>query len=257
LHSPLQAALHRRRFVFKLAVHSIPARAAAPMVFDSKAIIESLRAGISRLQGFELSAGATGDALAEQLTRYLYELEKWNRAYNLTAVRDPAEMVVRHVLDALSVNAFIYGVRILDVGTGAGLPGIPLALVNPDKQFTLLDSNGKKIRFVRHAAGVLGLSNVEPVQARIESWEPLLAFDTIVSRAFSTLADFINGSGHLLNKGGRLLAMKGKLPRDEIAALPAGWQVTASHSIVVPGLDAERHALVLQPAITAVPKLPP
>ena len=217
------------------------------MVFDSKAITDSLRAGISRLQGDELSAGAMGEALPEQLARYLHELEKWNRAYNLTAVRDPAEMVVRHVLDALSVNPWLQGTHILDVGTGAGLPGIPLALANPDKQFTLLDSNGKKIRFVHHAVGLLGLANVEPVQARVESWEPSQSFDTIISRAFSTLGEFINGSGHLLNRGGQLLAMKGKLPRDEIAAMPNGWQVTASHVIVVPGLDAERHALFLQP----------
>lgn len=217
------------------------------MPFDSIAISNRLRTGLDQLQNFDLLA-AGGDTLVAQLTRYLQELEKWNQAYNLTAVRDPADMVPRHLLDALSVNPYLHGKRILDVGTGAGLPGIPLALVNPDKQFTLLDANGKKIRFVQHVVGALGLSNVEAVQARIESWELRQPFDVIVSRAFSTLADFINGSGRLLGPGGCLLAMKGKLPEAELAALPAGWRATAVHVIHVPMLDAERHAVLLQPA---------
>jgi len=215
------------------------------MPFDPTAIRHSLRIGLERLENFDLSA-AGGDTLVEHLTRYLQELEKWNQAYNLTAVRNPADMVPRHLLDALSVNAYLHGKRILDVGTGAGLPGIPLALVNPDIHFTLLDSNGKKIRFVQHAVGVLGLSNVEPVQARIERWEFRQPFDVIVSRAFSTLTDFINGSGRMLGSGGCLLAMKGKLPEAELAELPAGWGATGVHALHVPELDAERHAVVLQ-----------
>lgn len=216
------------------------------MAFDPTVISNSLRKSLGDLQNFDLSA-AGGDKLVQHLTRYLQELEKWNQAYNLTAVRDPADMVYRHLLDALSVNVYLHGRHVLDVGTGAGLPGIPLALANPDKQFTLLDSNGKKIRFVQHVVGVLGLGNVEPVQARIESWEFRQPFDVIVSRAFSTLADFINGSGRMLGPGGCLLAMKGKLPEAELAELPAGWCATGVHVIQVPMLDAERHVVVLQP----------
>lgn len=217
------------------------------MSFDPITISNSLRKGLGLLQNFHLTA-ADSDTLLRQLTRYLQELEKWNQAYNLTAVRDPADMVPRHLLDALSVSSYLHGKRILDVGTGAGLPGIPLALVNPDKQFTLLDSNGKKVRFVQHVIGVLGLSNVEAVQARIESWDFGQPFDVIVSRAFSTLADFIQGSGRMLGPGGCLLAMKGKLPDTELAALPAGWRAAGVHVIHVPMLDAERHAVLLQPA---------
>jgi len=217
------------------------------MPFDPTAISDSLRKGLRQMQNFDLSA-AGGDTLIQQLTRYLQELEKWNQAYNLTAVRDPADMVPRHLLDALSVNFYLHGKRILDVGTGAGLPGIPLALVNPDKHFTLLDSNGKKVRFVQHVVGVLGLSNVEAVQARIETWDFGQPFDVIVSRAFSTLTDFIEGSGRMLGPGGDLLAMKGKLPDAELAALPAGWRAAGIHVIHVPMLDAERHAVLLGPA---------
>jgi len=216
------------------------------MPFDSTVISNSLRKSLGDLYDFDMSA-AGGDMLVEHLTRYLQELAKWNQTYNLTAVRDPADMVPRHLLDALAVNSYLHGKRVLDVGTGAGLPGIPLALVNPDKHFTLLDSNGKKIRFVQHVVGVLGLSNVEPVQARIESWDFEQPFDVIVSRAFSTLADFINGSGRMLGPGGSLLAMKGKLPEAELAALPAGWRAIGVHGIRVPMLDAERHAVILQP----------
>jgi 16S rRNA (guanine527-N7)-methyltransferase len=217
------------------------------MAFDGTAISNSLRAGLAELHGFELPVAVTSDEFIARLVGYLRELHKWNKAYNLTAVRNPAAMASRHILDALAMQPYLRGTRMLDVGTGAGLPGIPLALANPDNQFTLLDSNGKKIRFVQHVVGELGIDNVVPVQARVESWKAPGEFDTIVSRAFSSLADFINSSGRLLAPGGCLLAMKGKLPQEEIAALPAGWQVTGSFVIDVPGLDAERHALVLQP----------
>jgi 16S rRNA (guanine527-N7)-methyltransferase len=218
------------------------------MAFDSTAISNDLRAGLADLRGFQLNTATTSQAFIAQLAGYLRELDKWNKTYNLTAVRDPVDMVARHVLDALSVQPYLHGTRVLDVGTGAGLPGIPLALANPDKHFTLLDSNGKKVRFVQHMIGELGIGNAMPVQARVESWDAASNFDTIVSRAFSSLADFINSSGHLLAPGGCLLAMKGKLPQDEIKALPSGWRVTDSYVLAVPGLDAERHALVLQPA---------
>jgi 16S rRNA (guanine527-N7)-methyltransferase len=222
---------------------------AKPIAFDAVAIRNALAAGLRGLPELEQClAGSDRDVLLDALTHYLAALCKWNKAYNLTAVREPADMVTRHIVDALSVQPYLHGTRVLDVGTGAGLPGIPLALVNPDKHFTLLDSNGKKVRFVQHAVGALGLRNVKPVQARVEAWETDETYDTIISRAFSSLADFINSSGRLLAPDGCLLAMKGKLPLAEIHALPSGWRVTGSYVLAVPGLDAERHALVLQPA---------
>lgn len=209
--------------------------------FPAAEVQTALRHGLANLVLPELD----GQTLAEPLARFLAELARWNSAYNLTAVRDPLDMVPRHILDSLTVVPWISGARVADVGTGAGLPGIPLALLWPDKAFTLLDSNGKKIRFVTHATAVLGLANVAPVQARTESHadEP---FDTVVCRAFTALADFVAGTGHLLAAGGRLVAMKGRYPEQEMAALPAGWQVAECAPVAVPGLAAERHIVVLQ-----------
>ena len=182
-------------------------------------------------------------AQQQQLLDYLALLDKWNRAYNLTAVRDPLKMVPLHLLDSLSIRPYLQGQQVLDVGTGAGLPGIPLAVAEPDRQFVLLDSNGKKTRFVLQAAQALGLNNVEVVQSRIETYTAVQPFDSIMSRAFATLADFIQGCAHLLAPGGQLLAMKGKHPADELAALPAGWQCSAEHVLKVPGIEAERRLL--------------
>ena len=167
-------------------------------------------------------------------------LLQWNQAYNLTAVRDPAEVVTKHLLDSLAVLPFVAGSPVLDVGTGAGLPGIPLALALQDSHFVLLDSNGKKTRFITHAAAVLPLPNVTAVQARIEDYRPEAPFATVLSRAFASLGDFVGLAGHVCAPGGRLLAMKGTPEESELARLPAGYRVAGVHPLKVPGLDAER-----------------
>lgn len=185
-------------------------------------------------------------AAIDRLLHYLALLHKWNGAYNLTAVRDPAAMVTRHLLDSLAVLPLLQGERFIDVGTGAGLPGIPLAIARPDLQFDLLDSNGKKMRFVTQAVAELGLANVRVRQSRVEAWRPESGYDGVLARAFASLADMAEGCGHLLADGGRLLALKGVLPEAEMAALPAGFRVIGWHRLRVPGEDGERHLVEIQ-----------
>jgi len=216
------------------------------MAFKEGAIRSQLAPGLQAMsQAGQLPQDAAAGC-ADALLTFLRQLDKWNRAYNLTAIRDPAAMVTVHVLDSLALHPLLIGARVLDVGTGAGLPGIPLALVNPDKHFVLLDSNGKKIRFVQHVIGELGLTNVTAVQARVEQWDAAEFFPTIVSRAFSSLGDFVASSGGLMAADGCLLAMKGKLPDSEIADLPADWGVNRVEQLRVPGLDAERCVVGLE-----------
>jgi 16S rRNA (guanine527-N7)-methyltransferase len=194
-------------------------------------------------------AAETG--LVDGLAGYLRLLHKWNQAFNLTSIREPTEMVVRHVLDSLSARPFLHGTRVLDVGCGAGLPGIPLALVETDRQFTLLDASLKKIRFVRQALGELRIRNATAVQSRIEDYAPMDPFDTVLCRAFASLPDFIAGAGRLVAEGGRCLALKGRRPEDELAALPSGWMAEAVTPVTVPGLTGERHMVVITPPATA------
>lgn len=175
-----------------------------------------------------------------RLIRYVELLEQWNGAYNLTAIRDPEEMLVKHVLDSLSILPFVQASPVLDVGSGAGLPGVPLAVARPDLSFTLLDSNGKKTRFMTHAAAELKLANVEVAQARVETWRPPKPFALVLSRAFAHLAEFLKLAGALCAPGGRVLAMKGARPEEELRELPSGFRVLAVHQIEVPGLAAER-----------------
>ena len=185
--------------------------------------------------------------LAEPLLVYLQLLVKWNKAYNLTAIRDPHEMVVLHLLDSLTAGPFVRGPNVLDVGTGAGLHGIPLALALPQCRFTLLDTNGKKTRFLEHVVRQLGLNNVEVQKIRIEDFSSPQPFDTVVSRAFSALSLFVAACAPLIDQSGCLLAMKCKLPKEEIAALnEAQWRI-GSYELEVPGLAAERHMIVLEP----------
>lgn len=193
-----------------------------------------LKPGLAALK-LELPAG--GEA---KLLDFVDLLQKWNRTYNLTAVRAPEEMLVKHVLDSLAVLPYVVHGPVLDVGTGAGLPGIPLAVARPDLEFTLLDGNGKKARFVTHAAGALGLANVTAVQSRVEDYRLESGFATVLSRAFASLGDFLRLAGHAAAPGGRLLAMKGAHPEQELADIPAGYRLLGVHTLEVPGLKAER-----------------
>ncbi|OHC13580.1 MAG: 16S rRNA (guanine(527)-N(7))-methyltransferase [Pseudomonadales bacterium GWC2_63_15] len=193
--------------------------------------------------GVELSEGQQ-----QQLLVYLALLIKWNKAYNLTAVRDPDEMVSRHLLDSLSVVSFVAesGQTWLDVGSGGGMPGVPLAIMFPDRSFTLLDSNGKKTRFLTQVKLELKLANLEVVHNRVEQFQPAEAFDGITSRAFSSLEDFANWTRHLGNTQTRWLAMKGVQPDDELQRLPADFRLDACHVLKVPGCQGQRHLLILR-----------
>ena len=211
--------------------------------------IESLRPELERgLRALGLDAG-----LSAPLLDYVALLVRWNATYNLTAVRDPREMVGKHLLDSLAMHAFVddiaaAGGSLADLGTGAGLPGIPLAIAKPGLRVVLVESNGKKVRFMREAVRKLGLANVEVVESRIEAYDAPGRFDAITARALATLPLIVALGGHLLRPGGVLLAMKGVLPDEEIAALPPGWQLRAAHVLAVPGLDAERHLVVVAAA---------
>lgn len=184
--------------------------------------------------------------LVRRFSLLLRLLDKWNRAFNLTAVRDPAEMVTRHIFDSLSARPFLVGASVLDVGSGAGFPGLPLALVEPRRHFTLLDSGGKKIRFIRHVLGELALDNVVVEQSRVEAFEPADLYDAVISRAFSSVGDFVRRCGRLVGTGGSLLAMKGRYPDAELTGLPAAWVVADVVRLEVPGLAGDRHMVVLR-----------
>ena len=197
----------------------------------------------------ELDAGLAAlgldPALAMPLLAYLALLDRWNRTYNLTAIRDPREMVGKHLLDSLAMHAYLGAGSLADLGAGAGLPGIPLAIAKPALRVTLVESNGKKARFLREAVRTLGLANARVAESRAESLDEPGAYDAITARALATLPLIIELGGHLLKPGGRLLAMKGTVPDDEIAGLPAGWRVETVHPLTVPGLAAERHLVVV------------
>ncbi|EIK1321652.1 16S rRNA (guanine(527)-N(7))-methyltransferase RsmG, partial [Salmonella enterica] len=174
-----------------------------------------------------------------QLVAYVDMLHKWNKAYNLTSVRDPAEMVVRHILDTIVVAPYLQGQRFIDVGTGPGLPGIPLAIVLPDAHFTLLDSLGKRVRFLRQVQHELKLENITPVQSRVEAYPSEPPFDGVISRAFASLNDMVSWCHHLPGEKGRFYALKGQLPEDEIASLPDDFSVESVEKLRVPQLEGE------------------
>lgn len=187
----------------------------------------------------------------QQLLAYLALLIKWNKAYNLTAVRDPDEMVSRHLLDSLSVVPYVRdaGDNWLDVGSGGGMPGIPLAILFPERQFTLLDSNGKKTRFLTQVKLELKLANLQVIHSRVEAFTPEAPFSGIVSRAFSSLEDFSNWTRHLGDGQTQWLAMKGVHPDDELQALPADFRLSATHVLKVPGCQGQRHLLILRRSV--------
>jgi 16S rRNA (guanine527-N7)-methyltransferase len=182
------------------------------------------------------------------LLRLVDELEAGNSQFNLTAIRDRAGMLRKHVLDSLSLQSYLRGSRLADVGTGAGFPGLPLAIFNPARRFSLIEATGKKARFVLQTAERLGCANVEVVHARAETYRPAERFDTVMARALSSLADFVAYAGHLCGPDGRLLAMKGRRPDEEVSGLPKSFRVIAVHRLKLPGLDDERHLVELSPA---------
>jgi len=204
-------------------------------------LADTLVAGCVAL-GLVLPKGAQ-----EKILAYLELLTKWNRTYNLTAIRDPEEMMTHHMLDSLAVLPYLGdATSVVDVGSGAGLPGLPLAIAQPQLEVVSIEANQKKAAFQQQVKIELGLPNVSIHCVRVEAMREVACFDVVTSRAFSDLAEFVRLAGALVRKGGRLLAMKGVFPAAEIAALPPDWHVAAAHALAVPGLDAERHLIVLE-----------
>lgn len=183
------------------------------------------------------------DVATSRLIQLLDELDDWNSRMNLTAIRERPQQITKHLLDSLSIRPYLAGSRLIDIGTGAGFPGLPLAIVTPSMHFTLLDSTAKKLKFIDHVATLLGLDNVETVHARAEGYRPKERFDCVVSRAVGQVDAFVKWAGHLSVGGGRLLAMKGRYPTEELEKIPNGWKLAAAHRLAVPGLDEERHLI--------------
>ncbi len=198
-----------------------------------------------------LTLTLTGDKI-QKLVAYIVEFEKWNKAYNLSAVRNVEQMVVRHLLDSLTVVPFIEGNNIVDVGTGGGLPGVPLAICFPEKNFTLVDSNGKKTRFVFHVKNLLKIDNIDVQNVRVETLGVDTKFDAVISRAFASLKDMTDNCQHLLTPEGVFLAMKGVYPEQEIAAIYPEYMLDEVYSLKVPGDAAERHLLKIRHNVDAL-----
>lgn len=199
-------------------------------------------------QGMRALGLEASSEVRERLLRHLELLEKWNRVHNLTSIRDSQKAVSVHLLDSLAVAPYLNGKRLLDAGSGAGYPGIPIALLRPEIQVHLLDSNHKKCAFLRQAVADLGLRNVQVVCERLESWRPLERFDCVVSRALAEIAEIIGLVQHLLAPGGVIAAMKGLHPFEEIERIPPGYRVRQVHALAVPGLDAKRHLVLVERA---------
>lgn len=197
------------------------------------------------LDGARALALELDEAQFARLVAHLDLLDEWNSRMNLTAIRERPAQLTKHLLDSLAVLPYLQGERIADVGSGAGFPGIPLAIVEPQRHFSLIESTGKKCRFLEHVRETLALANVEVVQARAESYKPEVRFDTVIARAVGPVADLVKVAGSLVVGGGRLLAMKGRYPQDELNAKLNGWKVAAVHPLTVPGLDEERHLVEL------------
>jgi 16S rRNA (guanine527-N7)-methyltransferase len=209
------------------------------MINDQKNLLTFLQQTLTANQ-FTLTS-----KIQDQLIAYLELLIKWNKTYNLTSIRDPEEMITKHLVDSLSIGSHIIGKNILDVGTGGGLPGIPLALMQPERKFALLDSNRKKTIFLTHVVQALQIENVKIVCERVEKFNPGYCFDTIMTRAFATLKQFIELSQHLLCKDGCFLAMKGEYPQAEIAELGSEYSPIV-YDLKINGLDAKRHLVLVK-----------
>ena len=181
-----------------------------------------------------------------QLVEYVLLLNKWNKAYNLTSVRNPNDMLIKHIVDSLVVSPHLIGKNFIDVGTGPGLPGIPLAISNPDKHFVLLDSLGKRIRFLTQVKAQLKLDNITLVQSRVEEYQPELKLDGVISRAFASMEDMVNWCNHLIDVNKHFFALKGLYPQEEIAALNDSVRVSTIEQLEVPQLDGERHLIVIE-----------
>ncbi|MCL1124649.1 16S rRNA (guanine(527)-N(7))-methyltransferase RsmG [Shewanella surugensis] len=179
----------------------------------------------------------------QQLLDFVSMLHKWNKAYNLTAIRDPEQMLIKHIMDSLAVSEHLQGQRFIDVGTGPGLPGIPLAILNPDKEFVLLDSLGKRIRFQKQVKFDLGISNISSVESRVEAYHPEQKFDGVLSRAFASIQDMLHWCVHLPNETGCFYALKGQLSAEEMKNLPNGFEITDVIELIIPKLDEQRHLL--------------
>lgn len=201
----------------------------------------------SIFQGISQLGISVPEDASERLAVYVSLLDRWNRVYNLTAVRRPEDMVIRHILDSLAVLPWVQGPRVLDVGSGAGLPGIPLAIARPQMRFYLLDSNGKRTRFMVQAAAELAIANISVVTCRVQDYCPESTFDSVMARAFGSLPVIVAMAGRLCRPGGRLLAMKGRGPADELRDLPAGFRLMGVYPLSIPGLDAERHLVHITP----------
>lgn len=182
----------------------------------------------------------------DQLIEFVLLLDKWNQAYNLTSVRDPEQMMIKHILDSLAVAPFLTQTRYIDVGTGPGLPGIPLAIAFPEKSFTLLDSLGKRIRFIKQTSFALKLKNITPVQSRVEQFKPDVPYDSVLTRAFASIKDMLHWCQHLVDSQGQFYALKGQLPDDEIQQIPEGFDVIDRIELKVPGLEGERHLITIK-----------
>jgi len=196
-------------------------------------------------QRIELLNFEVSDNQVDLLYRYIKLLAKWNKTYNLTAVRDEREMVTLHLIDSLVISPYIFGAKVLDVGSGGGLPGVPMAIMHPEQRWTLVDTAGKKARFLNQVKIELGLENLEAIHSRVEQLEG--QYDAITSRAFSTIALMHNLTSHLLDPNGNYFAMKGKYPEDEILEVDKQLKVVENRVLEVPGLDAERHLIILKP----------
>ena len=225
-------------------------RAARDVEFGRPTLLRPFKMKLDKKlqQGLSTLHIALAPTVRARLLQFLELLARWNRAYNLTAVREIEQMLPRHLLDSLSVLPYLRAPRVLDIGTGAGLPGIPLALARPDLDFVLIDGNAKKIRFVTQAIHELGLKNVAAVHGAVEHYQPDAPFDTLLARAVAAIPDMLRSCRHLCAPEGAILAMKGVFPREELAGVDAAFRVRDVVRLTVPGLDAARHLVILEPA---------